>query len=501
MSAAKSTALLTAVSFFSQGVGFVYRVLLARMVGSEVMGLYQLVMPAFGVMMSLTAIGFTAACATLTARYRALGDRRAAHQVLRCCVVGFLGAFGVVAAVTVPGSDFISVRLLGDARAQLGLLLLLPCLLLTGIENLHKHAFYGAGEVRGPAFTEIAEQVIRTGAVLGLLWWFLPQNPERTVGLIVCGMVVCEIFSAVTLTLLYRRRFGREGTGGGISPAGMGRQIRHIALPVGWTSLLGNLMGAATAVIIPRRLVHAGADVPSAMSALGVLHGMTMPLLTLPTAFLMALRLVLLPRLSQSRALGRMEEFRARAVRAATAVAWLIIPSSALLAVLAPSLGRVLFHEPTAGQFALPLAGVVILSSFEMVFAVCLHGLGKQTVTARNSLICGAIELCYTWWRMGRSGVGLRGCVEAMVVGTALGLGLNWMALRRAGGIRLPLFSTLAAPGLSALLAALCVNLLLPILMRAGLEELTACVVCLMFGVVLYGAAMAAQGMKVPKSL
>lgn len=59
MSALKSTLLLTAVSLFGQGVGFVYRVFLSRMVGAEVMGLYQLVMPVFSVLMSLTAIGFT----------------------------------------------------------------------------------------------------------------------------------------------------------------------------------------------------------------------------------------------------------------------------------------------------------------------------------------------------------------------------------------------------------------------------------------------------------
>ena len=45
---------------------------------------------------------------------------------------------------------------------------LLPCLLLTGVENLHKHAFYGSGLIRPPACTEMLEQLVRTVAVLGL---------------------------------------------------------------------------------------------------------------------------------------------------------------------------------------------------------------------------------------------------------------------------------------------------------------------------------------------
>lgn len=121
--------------------------------------------------------------------------------------------------------DPISVYLLGDARTQLGLILLLPCVALTGVENIHKHFFYGTGVVRPPAVVELMEQFIRAAAVLGLLVLFLPQNPERTVGLIVTGMVICEIFSAVALTVLYRRRMARigrtgQGSGAGLWPGG-----------------------------------------------------------------------------------------------------------------------------------------------------------------------------------------------------------------------------------------------------------------------------------------
>ncbi len=494
MSALESTALLTAVSLFSQAVGFVYRVFLSRMVGSQVMGLYQLILPVSSVLMSLTAVGFTVACSNLTARYRATGNHRAAAQTVKTCVCGFLCAFGVVALIAAPLSDAISVHLLGDARSRLGLLLLLPCVLLPGLENIHKHSFYGAGQVRPPAFTEICEQLIRSGAVLGLLWVFLPQNPERTVGLIVCGMILCEIFSALTLALLYRRFLGRTPAGEGVESRTLRRNVLHIAVPIGSTALLGNLMGAATAVVIPQRLVHAGQEVSSAMSQFGILCGMTMPLLTLPTAFISAMGLVLLPRLAQSAALGRTDLCRERAGRALTGAAFLVFPSCALLAVLSPPLARTLFREESAGQFAVPLALAVALSCLESVLAVCLNGLGKQTTTARHGLLCGAVQLFLTWQRMGSPGVGLRGYVEALLISTLLGIALHWHSLRKAIGLRARPFPWLVAPGLSSLLAGLCVNLLFSVLTRSGLGEGQACLVCLLFGAVLYLCAMAAQG-------
>ena len=44
------TLLLTGVSLVSQVLGFVYRILLSRLVGAEFMGLYQLVMPVYSVL-------------------------------------------------------------------------------------------------------------------------------------------------------------------------------------------------------------------------------------------------------------------------------------------------------------------------------------------------------------------------------------------------------------------------------------------------------------------
>ena len=102
----------------------------------------------------------------------------------------------------------------------------------------------GPGWCAPPAVTELLEQAVRAAAVLGLLICFLPQYPERAAGLIVAGMVVCEVFSALTLTVLYHSRLGdlrRQGPG---EPGQIRRRrILSIALPVGANALLGNLMG------------------------------------------------------------------------------------------------------------------------------------------------------------------------------------------------------------------------------------------------------------------
>ena len=490
------TLLLTGTGICSQVLGFVYRILLSRLIGAEVMGLYQLVMPVYSVLMSITAVGLTAAVSNLSASYHAVGNRAAIAALLRRCLTLFLALFAPAAAVTVLCYDPISVYLLGDARTQTGLVLLLPCVLLTGVENLHKHYFYGTGNVRPPAAVELCEQVIRAGAVLELLVLFLPQNPERTVALIVLGMTACELFSALTLLLLARRSLDRAAGLPGRVPGRreLNRKVAALALPVAMTSLLGNLMGSATAVIIPQQLVRAGAEVSQAMSAFGVLCGMTIPMLCLPTAFIGALGLTLMPRLAQAAALGRTDLVRSRLDRAMLATSVLVLPAMALLTVLGPTLGVLLFREPTAGNYLLPLAVGVALSCWQAVLSGALNGVGRQRTAARNALLSAVAELGCTYFLMGLPGVGLRGYVAGFVLSAALGAWLNWRGVGKATGLKARFFAWCAAPGLAALLMGLVTRLLFLTLRSHGLADIPNLGVCLVFGGVFYLAALQAQG-------
>ena len=390
MSAGRGTLLLTVLGGLSQLLGFSYRVALSRRVGAEVMGLYQLVMPVYSVLMSLTAVGLTAAVSNLTSRYLALGNRRGAGQTLSRCLRLLFLLLIPVGAVVIPASDFISVAVLGDARTQLGLILLVPCVALTGVENLHKHAFYGAGRVALPAVVELLEQFIRTAAVLGLLWLFLPQYPERVVGLIVAGMVVCEVFSSLTLTLLYRLR--RPPLTGPGEPAGvLRRQIAAIALPMAFNALLGNLMGAANTALIPQKLVKGGLERGEAVARLGVVCGMTLPMLSLPTMFLGPLSLVLVPRLARADALRDRKEIARLTGRAMSVTALLALPAMAWMAVLAPELGQLLFRRQDVGVYALPLAAAMALNCFCSVLASVLNGTGRQKAVAAVSLVVDGV--------------------------------------------------------------------------------------------------------------
>ncbi len=502
MSAGRGVVLLTALGVLSDALAFCYRVVMSRLAGAQVMGLYQLVIPVYSVLMSMTAVGFCSATANLSAQHLARRDRRSVHQTLMTCLRLFLLLLLPVGAAVILWSDFISTALLGDARTQLALILLVPCAALTGVENLHKHIFYGAGLVGTPAVVNLLEQLVRSVAVIALLVCFLPQWPERAVGLIIVGMVICEVFSSCTLSILYRRRFVGRGLDGPGEPSAVRRgRILSIALPVGLNSVLGNLLSAANAALIPRQLVAGGMSREGAVAQFGVLTGMTLPLLGIPTVFLGALTLVLAPRLAQATALGRSDQVRRLVSRAMSVVSILSLPALALMLVVGPELGSLLFRQEGVGFCMVPMAAVMAMSCFCSVLACTLNSTGHQRAVAVISLLGGAVQLALTALLVPLPGVGLEGYAAAAVISSILELTLCLWAVHRYISLSLRWFDWLTAPCLAAALSSLCANLLFRVLKDSGLLPVSAGLAALLFGVVLALAALQAQGVDLRGSL
>lgn len=466
-------------------MGFLLQVLLSRAVSAEALGLYRLTLSLQPVLMALTASGFVTACTQLAARGQALGEPTAARRALNTCLRSFFLAFSAVALATLLLAKPIAARLLGNGSTAPAVALLLPLVLLTGTENICKGFFYGVGKVKIPALTELLEPLLRLLAVALLLRRFPPKSAADALFPILLGMILCELFSALTLTLLLPPAPAPP------KQSALRSSVVAIALPVGANALLGNLMGTWTAALIPRLLTARGTNPADALSAFGVLHGMTLPLLSLPMTVVGALFPLLLPKITRAAAVGDRAACRRRLDSAFTAAALWLFPACALSAVLAPTLGVLIFRQEGVGDYALPLALAMGVGCLEGLSAVSFGGVGRQGTASAHALLSGGVQLALTLLLMSL-GLGLNGYALALLLSSLLGLLLNLRALRRAVGWRPPLFSALLAPALAATLSALCVKLLLPML--ASLGRLTACGGALGFGAVVYLSALSAMG-------
>ena len=476
--------MLTLVGLTSQLLGFFSRVAIARFAGAQVLGLYQLILPAYGAAQALCVSGPLLAVAVLTARYDARKNTGGMMQVLHTALKGFFILWLIPALAVLAGRDLIAGRLLGDPRTAAALPLLLPTLLLTGVENLHKHHLYARGEVKIPALVELGEQSLRALAMAALLYFAPDAAEEAALQRIITALLISEVFSASSLVLYVRSR-GLHST----SVKGLWRQGASIALPVLCSAVAGNLLNLATNVAIPRLLMAGGLNRSAAMEDFGVMLGMTLPLLCLPTAFISALSLPLLPRLTGELERGRMDRFCRTGEKALLAVSYLLLPLLALLCALGDTLGEVVFHHAGVGSHVLPLAIGVGAGCYQSIAVCLLNALGKQGQWTVCSLVQGCAELALTLVLLPK--FGLWGFAWGHAAVSLAGLIGSLMLVFRHCALCPRLYACFTAPFLSALAGALAVRLGSFYLPFAGLRY-TLWGLCLGLGV--YLLCMLAQG-------
>lgn len=492
----QSTFILVLSNLVLHALGFCYRVFLGRVSGAGALGLYHLVMPAYSVVMSLTFSGLVTAVTSLSSRHLALMRHGDNLRLVKLAMGLFLLCFAAVSIPVALGSDWLSAAVLGDERTRIALLVMLPCLLLTGVENILKGHFYGVDNVRLPALSDQLEQIVRIGAVLALFLIVPIRTPGGAAALIMLGMTVSELFSSGFLLINYRRTRRKlpsdmvvaHSTGGALL-----RQTLAMALPVAGGSLINNLLSSANTLLLPARLQAAGLTQGEAVASLGVVLGMAAPLLMLPAAFVGPVATVLLPQFAQDSALKNHAGIERRLGMALHAVGIIGLPVLAILVPLGPLLMELLYHQTLSEWSLLLLAGDTALLYYQMITVSAMNGLGLQRRVLIHIVVGGVIQLGFTWFAAASPQLGMDGFLWGQVASAVVTVALNLQCLIHKTHIRMRWAEWFVLTWLGALVLGLTVRLMHGA-MLARMAETPAVVLSIFAGMAVYFVVLRLMG-------
>lgn len=411
-----SALILTASGSLLQLLGFLYRILLSRAAGAQALALFQLANPVYSLIYACSLSGITLAVTRICAERKSTG-------VIRKAFLIFAVIFSALAAPVALASPFVARRILGDESTLATILILLPCLFLTGIENIFKSAFHGIDKVKFPVISEITEQIVRIIAVAALFFLLSPASPAFSSALIAAGMVISELVSVALLFVMYL--FYKKSIAPTKESSPSYSQIAHIAFPVACSSLFTRAIGSLCTVLIPQRLMASGMTHTAAMDIFGTLTGMTVPLLWLPSAFIFPLTTVIMPKLAIGMQNGNSSYIRRKIGKTLHATSLLAFPALAFLAVMGGKLALLIYGVKSAGNYTLPLAIDAVFGFFQVVTASLLNGLGMQSRAAFSVSVSGIISLAFIWFGIGTLHLGINGYISGEIIGSMTAFLIN----------------------------------------------------------------------------
>ncbi len=487
----KGTFLLTMTGLLTRIAGFFYKIFLSRTIGAEQIGLFQLTVPLYSFCMALACGGIQTAISRFTAEHYANSNRRLAHITLTGGLLLSGGLSVGCSAVLYVNADWIALHFLLEQKCADLLRILAFSLPFCVIHSCLNGFFIGQKNVTPSAASQLIEQLLRISSVFLFYGIFSKNGREMNASVMALGQLAGEMSSA--LYCIYYLCFcekhtsvsGNTDTAAHRTPhtefsfhcfsdmasrlMSSSKNLLAVSVPLGLNRMLLCILQGIEASLLPQQLQRAGMSATDALSIYGTLTGMALPLIFFPTAVTGALGSLLLPAISEARALHH--DRRISRTVDSSVQGGLVLGSFFLFALLlfGNETGDLLFHSSLAGSYICRLALLCPFLYLNTTLMSVLHGLGRTTAAFLFNLASFAIRFIAVIRIVPEAGMDgyLGGLIFSQMFTTACIL----ILLHQSHNLTVGITDALAKPLLTGITggAAICVlRMILPFFSRAS---------------------------------
>ncbi|GAB2672675.1 stage V sporulation protein B [Paenibacillus thermoaerophilus] len=455
----KGTMILLVAGIVNRILGFVPRIWLPRVIGAEGMGLYQMGYPFLIVLLAMITGGIPLAVAKLVAEADSAGDERRVRRILRVSLTLSMGLGLSFMTASLFLSRWLTDKLFTDERVYMTFLAMSPILVLVSVSAVYRGYFQGRRNMIPTAVSQLTETVFRIGGQLILASALLPYGVEYAAAGAMAGVVIGEIGGMLALLRSYartkaayaalpasQRADGEESGHAGTAPAvkepsrteSVWSRLIRIALPVTGGRIAGSASYFLESIAIVQSLAIAGVATSAATAQYGMLQGMVIPLLLMPTALTYSLSVSLVPSLSEAAARGDMRTIHKRLHQSMRLALVSGAPFAVILFVLAEPLCYFLYQNADAGHMLRMMSPVALLLYLQSPLQAALQALDRPGTALINTLIGAVVKLALIYELASRPDWGIYGAITAICVNIAFVTLLHWGSVARLLRFSLP---------------------------------------------------------------
>lgn len=397
----KGTIILTIAGLITRIIGFFYKIFLSNALGAELLGVYQLVFPIYGICFTIYASGIQTGISKLVAEEVGHCNLKGAKKILK---VGILLSFSIATILGIlvfKNSDFIATRILLEAKSASSLRILAIVFPFCGITACINGYYYGLKRAGIPATTQLLEQIIRVGVVYYLAYKLGNGSIKATCELAVFGLVIGEIasniYNIISLIVVKPNKkdflMNSESTLTDKNTKKHLKELSGISFPLTINRLLISLLHSFESILIPSLLKKHGLSSVEALSLYGILTGMTIPFLLFPSTITNSLSVLLLPTISEANAKNN-NKMIAHTISVSIKYSLMLgIFSTGIFIFFGNPLGIAVFNEPAAGTYLVILSWLCPFLYVGTTMGSILNGLGKTHLNFINSILALSIRI------------------------------------------------------------------------------------------------------------
>ena len=274
-------------------LGFGIRIIYTRMVGSDAINLYSLVMPTYSLLLTIATLSLPVVISKLISEHKTKSIKILSNATIITLVLNF-----IVIITIYFTKDFIATTLLNDSRCStllMAMALTFPC---ESLSSILKGYFYGKQKMAPHTISNIIEQLVR----LALIFLVIPKLINMGIVYSVMGLILIsiasELASIITFLVFLPKKF--KITKEDLKPdMKTSKEILSISIPTVSGRLIGNIGFFFEPILLTNILLFAGYSMDFILNEYGAYNAYTISLLSMPSFFIAAISSSLLPEISK----------------------------------------------------------------------------------------------------------------------------------------------------------------------------------------------------------
>ncbi len=445
--------LLLAASF-NRVLGFIYQILMIRLILPEGMGLFAMVYPVYVLIIVLATAGIPVAIAKLVAEEMALNNPAGAHRIFFTCFLFLILSSVLLSLLCLLSTPFLITYVFPSPRVYYIFISLLPGVIIVALCSAIRGFFQGLQQMEPIALSQSLEQFVRVLSGLFFARLLMPRGIEYAAIGASLGVVIGELAGFILIIghyFKYRHRFpaGKQDHLPPGRPGRLAARISSLAVPVTLTRFTSTLFLSLDAILIPQRLQAGGVSLAGATAIYGQFVGIAQSLLFVPGIITISLATALVPAISDAISADKFQLARARCETAVRITILAGVPFAIIFIFLGNKICGYIFGYPEAGDILRILALGGPFLYLQQTTTGILHGMGRAVLPFKNLFIASVFKLCGIFYLTGQPDLGIYGAAAVIAASFVIMAILNLIDIKNHTGLHIDIkriiFKPLAA--------------------------------------------------------
>lgn len=353
----KSTIILVIGGLLTKILGMLIRIVMARTIGIEGLGLYMIVMPTFSLFITIATLSLPVAISKLVSE----DNKNNKKIVLGIMPIALTFDF-ILIAIIILLAPFIANNLLQNNNLYYPILAISITLPFITISSIARGYFFGKQKMFPHVFSNIMEQIIRIIVIVLMTPYLLQKGITYAVTGLILVNVISELTSIFVLFFFLPKNFKIKRTD--IKPdITYVKDIFSISIPTTLGRLTSSIGLFLEPIIITFVFLSLGYSSSYITSEYGIITGYVFPMVMMPSFLTGAISSALLPVISNNYAKKNYQEIK-RKIKQAIFYSLLIGIPCTLFLFFCPKFSLNLIYKTDLGTNYLKYASLIFFISY-----------------------------------------------------------------------------------------------------------------------------------------